>query len=118
MYRADHVHTVRATLAGILRFVALGLIGYGSFLILARLSHALVGNGNVSSAVNVWQGIGENHGVFRSLPMLLIGGTLALMAERLARWTIRPPEVGCPRCGYEADPGSTVCQECGVPVQA
>ncbi|GEM_PF-1243389 len=113
------IHAARALLVWGIRAGALVLIALGLFLIGARLMYGVLGVGDLPSAWNAWQGIGEDHGFFRGVPMTLVGVTLALLSKRLARWVIVAPESGCPRCAYPTapDPAATDrpdhCSECG-----
>lgn len=113
MIAPDRVHGIRAVLLGLLRLLAAGLVGYGLYLIGARLAFGLIGNGDLVSAFQLWQGIGTDHGVFRGVPMLVIGVALGLVAKRLVVWIVRPAETGCPRCGYAVEATVSICPECG-----
>jgi len=117
MIRLDRVHQIRATLVGLFRLFAVGLIAFGSFLILARLAFGLIGNGNLTSVFRVWQGIGEGHGIYRGIPMILIGFVFAVKSRSLAHWIIRPPESGCTNCGYPVPEDTKACPECGRPTE-
>lgn len=108
------IHATRAMLVWAIRAAALVLVSLGLFLIAARLMYGFFGVGDLPSAWKAWQGVGEDHGFFRGVPMTLIGVALAVLSKRLARWIITPPDSGCPRCAY---PSTTdrpdTCTECG-----
>lgn len=110
----------RALTLAVLRAVAVTLIAWGAVQIASRLLYGLLGNNNLPSAWNVWNSIGETHGIFRGIPVLALGIALALalLSAPLARWIIRPPAPGCPRCGYNHNNASTPCPECGEPPTA
>ena len=113
MISPRNVHETRAVVGWVLRLVGYGLVLYGVYLVGARLAFALIGNRDFDSALQVWDGIGEDHGVFRGLPMVAVGLVMALTARWVARWAIGVPEKGCPGCGYAGAERGT-CPECGL----
>lgn len=117
MIRLDRVQQLRATLIGLFRLLAVGLIAYGLFLIAARFAFGLIGSGNLTSVFRVWRGIGEGHGIFRGIPMILIGFVFAIKSRSLAKWIVRPPESGCINCGYPTPQDTKACPECGQPTE-
>ncbi len=111
MIQPRHIHEIRAVSLWGVRLLAAGLIVYGCYLVSARLLFGLIGNGDLTFAFRVWNGIGSDHGVYRGVPMIGVGVFLAVTGPRLVRWIITCPESGCPRCGY---PGTGKCPECGL----
>jgi len=107
------IHASRALLTWLIRATAVAMIAVGLYWIGARLVFALLGNGDLISAFKVWSGVGSEHGIFRGLPLTLIGAVLATASRRIARWVITVPESGCPSCAY-ARPSDAAgpCPEC------
>ncbi len=114
IWSSSRVLRVRAIALWTVRAVAVVLVCYGVYLILARLVFAFVVSPNPGfSNVQMWMGTAEDHGWVRGWPMVGVGLTLALLSRRLTRWMIGVPDSGCPCCGY-SDRAPRVCSECGL----
>jgi hypothetical protein len=111
--RSGTVHGVRAVVLWLVRAAGVALILFGVYLVGARLAFAVLGTGRVTQAWGNWMGLGEDHGVFRGLPMIAVGVVLASGSRRLATWIVAAPGSGCPRCGYETSATPGPCAECG-----
>ena len=61
----------------------------------------------------VWAQLGYDEVISWSIGQILAGLTLAFCSQAALRWIIRPPEMGCPRCGYAVGDGTDTCPECG-----
>ena len=104
----------RGVVLWIIRGVGVWLLGLGAFLVGSRLMFGMVGPGDVVSAWRVWDGIGADHGVYRGVPMLLIGAALSLASRPLSGWIVCAPGAGCPGCGYDGGSAPHApCPECG-----
>ena len=110
--RPRHILTIRAVALWSFRLVAAILIGYGGFLIAARLFFRLFLGG--PNGMFTYMGVGADHGLVRGVPMLTIGIVLAFLSRRLVRWVVAMPELGCPRCGYAGSGRPGKCPECGL----
>ncbi|MEM7630330.1 MAG: hypothetical protein AAF356_13070 [Planctomycetota bacterium] len=102
----------RAALQAALRLAGLALAAWGAVQITSRLLFGTLGNQQLSAAWTVWNGIADTHGIFRGLPIFLLGAALLAAAKPLATWIVRPPAQGCPRCGYARERDEP-CPECG-----
>lgn len=117
--RITDPHTARMLILGVLRLSAVVLICWGLIQVGGRLTFGLIAPGAFSDAWRTWQGIGEEHGMFRGLPMLIVGTALAGLSRPIAWWVICAPERGCPRCGHDTSgtgasgTGGARCSECG-----
>lgn len=111
MIRARTIHETRAGVLWILRAVGVFLVAWGAFMVSARLMFGMLTAGPMSSAWQVTMGVGEEHGIYRGGPLIVLGMLLCVFGRRLARWIVATPENGCPRCGYED--GQQPCPECG-----
>lgn len=108
--RPGHVNAVRGVTLWVIRVIAAFFVLYGVYLILARFVFAFFG----SSGLMAHMRVGEDHGIVRGVPMLLVGIVLVLTSKKLVRWIIVVPEEGCPRCGYAGTPSGGRCPECGL----
>lgn len=108
--RPGQVNTVRGVTLWVIRAIAAFFVLYGVYLILARFVFAFFGSGGLM----VHMRIGEDHGIVRGVPMLLVGIVLVLTSKKLVRWIIAVPEEGCPRCGYAGTTSGGRCPECGL----
>lgn len=110
--------TLRMLVLGALRLASIGLLAWGAIQLGTRLTFGLLTPGPFSDAWESWRDIGETHGVFRGIPILLVGAALAGASRPLTHWVIRAPAQGCPRCGHDTssparDSASPRCTECG-----
>ncbi len=109
------VQDLRTIVLIVIRLVALWLIAWGAFQIIARLAFGFLGAKKLDQAWSVWMDIGSEHGIYRGLGALAIGIPMAILSQALSRWIVRPPETSCPRCGYEgAGQPDGICNECGL----
>jgi ribosomal protein S27AE len=112
------VNAWRAGVAWCLRGAGVVCVGAGAYLVLKKLLFA-VGTFQFLDALEIYEGIGEEHSFYRGAALVIVGAVLAGYSRRLARFVITLPETGCPRCGYavglaEGD-RATRCPECGMP---
>ena len=112
--RRESVHGIRAALLALFRLVAVVLLAWGGVRIANRVLFAVLGNGDLSFLWKAWTGVGEDHGVFLGVPMVMVGLVLALLGRRIVVWVVRPPETGCVSCGYAVERGMEECPECGA----
>lgn len=111
---AQRTLPTRAAVQMLLRITAVALIAWALVQLGARLAYGWLGTGNLRDAWTVWNGIGETQGVFRGAPTLAVGAVLLIASRPLVAWIVRPPDRGCPRCGYARSPDKP-CPECGQP---
>lgn len=109
----ERVLALRAVVLGGIRLAALAMVSVGIVMVTNRLLYAWLGTGEISSSWRVFNRIGETHGIYLGLPLMAVGIALGLLSERIARWVVRPPVRGCPRCGYETLDEAGRCSECG-----
>jgi len=109
----DRVQSVRAWVQWGLRALGVAAAGVGGVMVANRVCYALLGPGDITNAWNLWNGIGDFHGVFLGAPLAVAGVGAALLAPTLARWIVRPPERGCAACGHGDLDDSGRCSECG-----
>lgn len=107
------VHGIRATVLGVIRLIALAMVVIGVVLIYNRLLYGVLGVGEITAAFNTFVGIGETQGMYLGLPLIAVGLLMGMRSERLARWAVRMPEMGCANCGYATLDENSKCSECG-----
>ena len=107
------VQSVRAVVTWALRLTGLGPVLYAGFQIGARATFAVFTGGDVWQNLEAHMDIGSEHGLFRGVPMLIVGVVLMVASRWAARWVVAMPERGCPRCGYAGSVVDGVCPECG-----
>lgn len=108
------VLAVRAVVLWVLRGVSVWLVAWGVFQVGARVVFGAMSRGP-TGAWQVWSDIGQEHGIVRGVPLVVVGVVLGASSRRLARWIVRPAEVGCPACGYASPGPGGRCPECGLP---
>ncbi len=118
---AGQISTLRGCATWVIRSVAVILVAVGAYLMLKRLAFG-VGVWDFETALQVWQGIGEEQSFYRGIALVLTGLLLGLFSRRIAAWVIAMPPTGCPQCGYAVAPptGRTApprCPECGLPLE-
>lgn len=114
------VQPVRALVQFLLRIVSVLCIAVGAVLVANRFLWAVFGPADITSAWDVWSGIGQWHGFHSGVPLILAGGAIAFLSRHIAVWAVRPPALGCPNCGYDtraAEDTEARCPECGYTVQ-
>lgn len=109
----DRVLSVRAWVQWGVRALGVVMVFAGAVMVANRVLYAVLGPGDIRNAWNVWNDIGELHGVYLGAPLALGGVAAALLAPKLARWIVRPPERGCAACGHADLDDSGRCSECG-----
>ena len=118
---AARVNAVRAVVLWAMRLIAAWAVLYGAFLIGGRLVWAtlnVVGNVGRSffEQLPVYaSGVGQDHGIVRGVPMIVVGVVLAACSRRLVRWVIAAPDTDCPRCAFSGPGADGRCPECGLP---
>jgi hypothetical protein len=115
---ADAINRNRARIKWVVRGVAAVLLTFGAYLVLKRVGY-LAGSGDFGSVFRYHSGdMGETNSMYRGLALLLVGGGLALLSDRVSRWIVTLPVTSCPRCGHHRGPGATSCPECGLELGA
>lgn len=108
---------IRGTALWATRLVGLLLVGWGLYLVMARLVFAWFlspkSDSGFFGGVKVWMGIAEEHGWVRGWPMVILGVAICVASRRLVRWLIAMPDDGCPRCRHEVSARAPRCTECG-----
>lgn len=107
--------TARARMLAGLRIAAVVLVTVGAVLTAARLVMA-ISLQDLYTFGGFYEGIGALHPMYNGVAMIIVGVPLGLLSRPLARWAIRPPDAGCPGCGYATSPGMARCPECGQAV--
>lgn len=107
---------VRMVVLWTLRAAGVVLAAVGLFLVVKRVSFAVMSGMGFMSMLSTWDGTGEDHSLYRGLALIAVGVVLALLSVALARWIVPAWRSECPSCGYEPakthDPSR--CPECGL----
>lgn len=107
------IHAARWLIVLLLRAAGLLLMSVGLYLAIKKIAFAM-GSGTGMEMLEVWTGVGEEHSLYRGVAMFAVGLILALLSRPLARWIVRVPDDGCPRCLYaRPEGGADRCPECG-----
>ena len=106
-------HAARAIVLGMIRFCAMVMVVVGLVLVLNRVLYGVLGVGEIAAAFNTFVSIGETQGMYLGLPLIAVGLLMGMRSERLARWVVRMPAMGCANCGYSTLGEDGKCSECG-----
>jgi len=109
---SETIHAARWAVVFASRAAGITLLTIGAYLILKRAAFAIA-TGQNFDVLTIWNGIGEDHSIYRGLAMIIVATPLVAFARVLARFIARLPDTGCPRCLYERAPGTDRCTECG-----
>ncbi|GJQ30533.1 MAG: hypothetical protein HBSAPP03_24170 [Phycisphaerae bacterium] len=111
-----HVLGTRVIVLWALRVVSVVLVAVGLYLVIKRVLFAFISGMGFMNMLTTWEGVGEEHSLYRGLAFMAVGGTLAAISGVLAIWIIPAMAYMCPKCGYEPptrdDPSR--CPECGL----
>ncbi|CAG0969768.1 hypothetical protein PHYC_01178 [Phycisphaerales bacterium] len=110
------VHAIRTGALWLVRAIGLSLLGLGAYFTLNRILFSLGSGMGFTQMLQTWNGVGEDHSLYRGLAMLVIGGALAGFSAALARWVVPMVAYSCPGCGYEPAKVNEHgrCPECGL----
>ncbi|MDX2131766.1 MAG: hypothetical protein SFY69_06925 [Planctomycetota bacterium] len=114
---ARDVFALRRLVLTLLRAGSVVLVAWGAFLVFHRVLFAGLSGMGVVDMLQTWEGIGEQHGFYRGVGLVVVGGVLAGTSGVLARWIVAYAPYCCPSCGYgvpKVDDAAR-CPECGVP---
>lgn len=112
----QRMFATRVVVLWTLRGVSVVLVAIGLYFVFNRALFALLSGMGFGAMLTTWNGVGEEHSLYRGLAMIAVGGTLAALSVWLANWIVPAWKYVCPGCGHEPPnrEDTTRCPECGM----